>query len=248
MKSGNPVLKEKVIRDVQDYSLDRSESMTLDGAINNTILLFVILVIAAGINWYMLKLPQYNPLAVILTGSGAFVGFIFAIATTFKPKWAPVTAPIYALLEGLFLGGISSMFESAYNGIVLQAVILTMGTFFFMLFAYKSKIIQATERFKIGVIAATGGIFFLYLISFILGLFHISVPYIHSSGTFGILFSVFVVVIAALNLILDFDLIEQSVARRLPKFMEWYGAFALMVTIVWLYIEILQLLAKLNRR
>jgi uncharacterized YccA/Bax inhibitor family protein len=159
-----------------------------------------------------------------------------------------MTAPIYAALEGLALGGISAVFESRYPGIVSQAVFLTFGTLAALLIAYRSGWIKATENFKLGVVAATGGIFFVYLISFVLSFFGVSIPLIHGSGVFGILFSLFVVVIAALNLVLDFDFIEQGAEQGAPKYMEWFAAFGLMVTLIWLYLEILRLLSKLQQR
>jgi uncharacterized YccA/Bax inhibitor family protein len=159
-----------------------------------------------------------------------------------------VTAPIYAALEGLALGGISAVFESRYPGIVSQAVFLTFGTLAALLIAYRSGWIKATENFKLGVVAATGGIFFVYLISFVLSFFGVSIPLIHGSGVFGILFSLFVVVIAALNLVLDFDFIEQGAEQGAPKYMEWFAAFGLMVTLIWLYLEVLRLLSKLQQR
>ena len=170
------------------------------------------------------------------------------MVTVFKQTLAPYTTPIYAALEGVALGGISVVFEARYPGIVSQAVFLTFGTLGALLMAYRSGVVKATENFKLGVVAATGGIALLYFLSFILGFFGMSVPLIHSSGTFGILFSLFVVVIAALNLVLDFDFIEKGVERGAPKHMEWYGAFGLLVTLVWLYLEILHLLAKLQSR
>ena len=159
-----------------------------------------------------------------------------------------MTAPIYAALEGLALGGISAVFESRYPGIVSQAVFLTFGTLAALLIAYRSGWIKATENFKLGVVAATGGIFFVYLISFVLSFFGVSIPLIHGSGVFGILFSLFVVVIAALNLVLDFDFIEQGAEQGAPKYMEWFAAFGLMVTLIWLYLEVLRLLSKLQQR
>ncbi|HEX9723391.1 MAG TPA: Bax inhibitor-1/YccA family protein, partial [Vicinamibacteria bacterium] len=162
--------------------------------------------------------------------------------------WSPVTVPIYALLEGLFLGAISSMFEQMYPGIVIQAVGLTFGTLFALLFAYKSGLIKATENFKLGVVAATGAVALIYMASIVLSFFGTSIPYIHESGTIGILFSLAVVVIAALNLVLDFDFIETGAERGAPKYMEWYGAFGLLVTLIWLYLEMLRLLSKLNSR
>jgi uncharacterized YccA/Bax inhibitor family protein len=179
---------------------------------------------------------------------GSIGGLIVAIVTIFKKSWAGVTAPIYALLEGLVLGGISAIFEVQFPGIVLQAVSLTFGTLFCLLLAYTSGWIRATENFKLGVVAATGGIALIYLATFVLGFFGINIPYIHDSGWIGIGFSLFVVIVAALNLVLDFDFIENGAAQGAPKYMEWYGAFGLMVTLIWLYLEILRLLAKLRSR
>jgi uncharacterized YccA/Bax inhibitor family protein len=177
---------------------------------------------------------------------GIIGGLVFAFATIFRPHWAPLTAPAYAVFEGLFVGAISAIFEGMFPGIVLQAVMLTFGTLGALLVAYRSGLIQATENFKLGVVAATGGIFLVYLASMVLSFFDIRIPMIHEGGTVGILFSLFVVTIAALNLVLDFDFIESGVNAGAPKHMEWYGAFGLTVTLVWLYIEFLRLLAKLR--
>ena len=166
----------------------------------------------------------------------------------FKKTWAPFTVPVYALLEGLFLGGISRFFEDRFPGIASQAIILTLGILGALLLAYKSKLIKPTENFKLGIAAATGGIFLIYMINIIMGFFGSSIPMIHESGMIGIGFSVFVVIIASLNLVLDFDFIEQGVEQGAPKYMEWYGAFGLLVTLIWLYLEILRLLAKLQSR
>ena len=163
-------------------------------------------------------------------------------------SWAPVTATGYALCEGLALGGVSAMYESRFGGIVVQAVGLTFGVLAMLLVAYATRLIRATENFKLGVFAATGAIALLYLVSWILSLFHVSIPYIHGNGWIGIGLSAFVVTIAALNLIMDFDFIEQGVQAGAPKYMSWYAAFGLMVTLVWLYLEILRLLAKLQSR
>jgi len=168
--------------------------------------------------------------------------------TVFKKEWSPVTAPMYALVEGFFLGAISAVFEARFPGIVFQAVLLTFGTLFALLVAYRSGLIKVTENFKLGVVAATGGIALLYLASFVLGFFNINVPVIHEASGWGIAFSLFVVVVAALNLVLDFDFIENGAAARAPKYMEWYGAFGLMVTLVWLYVEFLRLLSKIQQR
>jgi uncharacterized YccA/Bax inhibitor family protein len=175
---------------------------------------------------------------------GIVGGLVLAMVTVLKQTAAPYTAPGYALLQGLALGGISATLEARFPGIVIQAVGLTFGTLFCLLAAYRSGLIKPTENFKLGVAAATGGIFVLYLISFVMGFFGRSIGFIHDSGTIGILFSGFVVVIAALNLVLDFDFIESGVEQGAPKYMEWYGAFGLLVTLVWLYLEILRLLAK----
>jgi uncharacterized YccA/Bax inhibitor family protein len=171
-----------------------------------------------------------------------------AIITVFKMEWSPVTAPIYAVLQGLFLGGISAMFEMQYPGIAIQAVGLTFGVMIVMLFAYSSKLIKVTENLKMGIVAATGAIAIYYLISLVLGLFGVKAPLINDNGWMGIAFSVVVVGVAAFNLVLDFDFVETGVRMGSPKFMEWYSAFGLLVTMVWLYIEILRLLSKLRSR
>ena len=180
---------------------------------------------------------------------GGIGGFIVALVTVFKKTWAPVTAPLYALLEGLFVGAVSAMFEASFPGIVMQAVMLTMGVLASLLLAYKSGLIKATENFKLGVVAATGGIALLYLVNIGMRLFGLDgIGFIHEASWMGIAFSGFVVVIAALNLVLDFDFIESGVDAGAPKYMEWYGAFGLVVTLVWLYLEILRLLSKLQSR
>jgi len=222
-----------------------AEQMTLGGTVNKTALSLFILMIAASYIWNRGAADPALPVWILGSVIG---GFIVAIATSFKQTWAPITTPVYAALEGVALGGISVIFESQYPGIVSQAVFLTFGTLAALLLAYRSGLVRATENFKLGIFAATGGIALLYLASFVLGFFGMSVPLIHSSGTWGILFSLFVVVIAALNLVLDFDFIETGVERGAPKYMEWYGAFGLLVTLVWLYLEILRLLAKLQSR
>jgi len=247
MRTANPALNAKTFK---SYSvpMDTSDPMTIQGTVNKTVLLLFCLLISAFWIWNMFY-TSGNPAAVMpWVMGGAIGGLIAALVTVFKKTWAPFTAPVYALLEGLVLGGISSIFEARYPGIVIQAVGLTFGTLFGLLLAYKSGIIKATENFKLGVVAATGGIALVYFVSIILGFFGIRMPFIHESGIFGIGFSLFVVVIAALNLVLDFDFIEQGAEHGAPKYMEWYAAFGLMVTLVWLYLEILRLLAKLRDR
>tara|TARA_B000000477_G_C5996124_1_gene187007 strand:- start:47 stop:661 length:615 start_codon:yes stop_codon:yes gene_type:complete len=194
------------------------------------------------------NLPAGDPRSGGLMMIGMLGGFILALVTIFKQHLAKYTVPAYAILQGLALGGISKFFETMYPGIVTQAVMLTFGTLGALLLAYVSGLIKPTENFKLGIIAATGGIAFVYLISWILSWFSVSVPLIHSNSNMGILFSIGVVIIAALNLVLDFDFIEEGSEKGAPKYMEWYGAFGLMVTLIWLYLEILRLLAKLSSR
>jgi uncharacterized YccA/Bax inhibitor family protein len=246
MRTANPTLNDKVFT---AFGRTRAEqAMSIQGTVNKTAILLALALLSAGWTWNLFT-STGNPAAVSpwLLG-GAIGGLVVALVTTFKQTWAPFTAPVYALLEGLVLGGLSAMFEASYPGIAFQAVGLTAATLAALLLAYKSGLIRATPAFKKGIIAATGGIFLLYLASFILGFFGIQIPGIFASGLVGILFSAFVVTIAALNLVLDFDLIERGAASGAPKYMEWYGAFALLVTLIWLYIEILRLLAKTRRR
>ena len=244
MRTSNPALNEKAFKGQVAFG----EAMTLQGTVNKTGLLLLFVVATAAWTWG-LSHSQAPEAAIPWMMGGILGGFIVALVTVFKPSWAPLTAPLYALLEGLALGGISAMFEKSYPGVAMQAIGLTFGTLFVMLLAYKTGIVRATQGFKIGVIAATGGIAVFYLVEMVLGgLFHINVPAINGSGPWGIAFSLFVVIIAALNLVLDFDLIETGVQMGAPKYMEWYGAFGLMVTLIWLYLEILRLLAKARRR
>lgn len=247
MRTSNPALNEEIFTQVGRYA-SPDESMTVQGTVNKAgILLLCALATSA---WLWMKFFQNpNPATVTpwLVG-GSIVGLILAIVTVFKMTWAPVTAPLYSLVEGLVIGGMSALAEMQFPGIVLQAVIGTFGTFLAMLAAYSSGLVKATEKFKLGVMAATGGIAVVYLISMIFNLFGGRVPYIHDSGLIGIGFSLVVVVIAALNLVLDFDLIDTGVRQGAPKYMEWYAAFGLMVTLIWLYIEILRLLMKLRSR
>ncbi|MBC8398302.1 MAG: Bax inhibitor-1/YccA family protein [Flavobacteriales bacterium] len=241
MRSGNPALSKKTFENLRTTS---DGVMTLDGAVNKTAISMGILLLAAYYT-YSNAIMDY-----ILIG---FIGgFILAIVTIFKKEWSPTTVPIYAVLEGLALGGISKMYADAFEpGIVPQAIMLTLGILFALLFAYKSKIIQATENFKLGVFAATAGIGIVYLVSFLMSLFGgggLPVMDPTNASMLSIGFSLFVVVIASLNLVMDFDFIEQGAANGAPKYMEWYGAFGLLVTLIWLYLEILRLLAKLSSR
>jgi len=222
--------------------------MSISGTVNRTLLMLVLVLISSSWTWRLYYDSGAGRVVVPWLIGGALGGFIVAMVTIFRQHWAPVTAPIYALLEGLFLGGLSAILESAFPGIVIQAVGLTFGTLLCLLVAYKSGAIKATENFKLGIVAATGGIALIYIVTIVLGFFGATIPYIHGNGIIGIGFSLFVVVIAALNLVLDFDFIEKGAEQGAPKYMEWYAAFGLMVTLIWLYIEILRLLAKLRSR
>jgi len=254
MRSGNPALSQSTFLDLSRGTTvvgGDSEVMTLNGTANKTGILLVLTIIAAAYAWSQVDFgagAQPGGAFNLYLWGGLIAGLVFALATIFKKEWAPVTAPLYALSEGFFLGAISAVYNHVFDGIVQQAVLLTFGTLFAMLMAYRSGLIRATEKFKLGVVAATGGIALVYLVSMVLGFFNIQIPLIHESGMIGIGFSLFVVVVAALNLVLDFDFIETGVQQRAPKYMEWYGAFGLMVTLVWLYIEFLRLLSKLQSR
>jgi uncharacterized YccA/Bax inhibitor family protein len=256
IRSGNPALKESTFLDLGSGTVVSRDggAMTLNGTVNKTGILLLLSVLTAAFAWSQSIVTGTDGLPTAASGllgyaiGGAIGGFILAMITVFKKTWAPVTAPLYALVEGFFLGSISALYELRFEGIVFQAVLLTFGTLFALLFAYRSGLIKATENFKLGVVAATGGIALVYLATIVLGFFNIQIPMIHESGLVGIAFSLFVVVIAALNLVLDFDFIESGVEQGAPKYMEWYGAFGLMVTLVWLYIEFLRLLSKLQSR
>ena len=242
MKSGNPLFRESRLRAIQDAAVG-TETMTFNGALNKTALLFLILLLGAAWTWSDMTwttAPSFSGKMII----GLLGGFVLAIVTAFKPELARYTAPAYAFLEGMFLGGLSAYFEGMYPGIIIPAIVLTFGIMIGMLVTYRSGLIQVTAKFRIAVVSATAGIALFYLIAMGLGFFGINIPFLFEGGMFGILFSLFVIVIASLNLMLDFDMIDQLTTAGMPRHMEWYGAFALMVTLVWLYIEILRLLAK----
>ncbi|REE85128.1 putative YccA/Bax inhibitor family protein [Paenibacillus taihuensis] len=242
-RSGNPTLNDKTFEKTSNYS--SANRMTIDGTVNKSFITLAILLGGAFATWSMYFKGQ-NVLPLVV--AGALGGFILALVISFKPTTAPFLVPIYAALEGGFLGALSAGYEAKYHGITLQAALITMCVFFALLVAYKTRLIRATENFKLGIFAATGGIALVYLVSMVLGMFGVTVPYLHDSTPLGIGISLVIVVIAALNLVLDFDFIEQGAAQGAPKYMEWYGAFGLMVTLVWLYIEILRLLAKFRSR
>ena len=239
MRSGNPALQASTFKKHLTSSVENK--MTLSGTVNKTGISLLLVIISAGYTWG-------NPGMHIMMIPAGIVGFILALATVFKPTIGHITVPAYAVAQGILLGVISMYFNAMYPGIVVQAVYLTFGTLGALLLAYKSGLIAATENFKLGIAAATGGIAILYLINFIMGFFGSGIGIISSNNNMGILFSGFVVVIAALNLVLDFDFIEEGAEMGAPKYMEWYGAFGLLVTLIWLYLEILRLLAKLQSR
>lgn len=239
MRSGNPALQASTFKKHLASSIE--SKMTLSGTVNKTGISLLLVIISAGYAWG-------NPSMHIMMIPAGIVGFILALVTVFKPTIGHITVPAYAIAQGILLGVISMYFNAMYPGIVVQAVFLTFGTLGALLLAYKSGLIAATENFKLGIAAATGGIAILYLINFIMGFFGSGIGIISSNNNMGILFSGFVVVIAALNLVLDFDFIEEGAEMGAPKYMEWYGAFGLLVTLIWLYLEILRLLAKLQSR
>jgi uncharacterized YccA/Bax inhibitor family protein len=245
MRTSNPALNDKVFRGIPGAL---GETMTLEGTVNKTGILLLCAVATAAWTWHLAMNPETLPLDYMLLLVGLFGGLIFALVTTFKKTWAPVTAPIYALLEGLVLGGLSATLEQRYPGIAIESVCLTFGTMFVLLLAYRSGMIKVTQKFRLGVIAATGAIFLFYMVELLLGFFGIRFASVNGSGLLGIGISLVIVCVAALNLVLDFDFIEGGVAAGAPKYMEWYGAFGLMVTLVWLYLEMLRLMAKLRGR
>jgi uncharacterized YccA/Bax inhibitor family protein len=244
MATANPAMNEAVyLRAGRAYA--STGMMTLQGTVVKTGLLVVILLVTAAYTWSQ-AIAGSNTVAYGLLMAGGIGGLITALVTIFIPKASPFTAPVYAALEGLVLGAVSSVFETLYPGVVIQAVGLTVGVLSVMLFVYGTGIIRATEKFKIGLFAATGAICLVYLVDMVMSWFGSRLGFIHQSGLIGIGFSLVVVVIAALNLILDFDFIERGVKQQAPKYMEWYGGFSLLVTLIWMYLEILRLLAKLR--
>jgi len=223
--------------------------MTVGGAASATLVLFAVLLVSAAVGWIAVAEPQpgalaFPPMAFV----GAIVGFVAALVSAFKPMWSHILGPVYAVGQGLFVGAISKMFDAEYSGIVLQAVGTTLAVFGVMLFLYRSRVIQVTNKFRRIVIGATLGLMVFYLASFVFSLFGANVSFINGSSGFGILFSLFVAGLAAFNLALDFDFIEQGEQMALPRRMEWFAALGLLITLVWLYLEVLRLLAKLRDR
>jgi uncharacterized YccA/Bax inhibitor family protein len=243
LRTSNPALREDVFTAPRT---DGSGTMTVQGTVDKTALLLLLALATASASW------------VLGTGGGpgvagwalgaSLAGLVVAIATIVRPRWAPVTGPIYALLEGVVLGVVSMWFEARYRGIAIQAVALTFGVLGAMLALYRTRVIKVTQRFRAGVLAATLAIFVVYLVALVLGLFGVQVPLLNDASPLGILISLAIVTVAALNLVLDFDLIDRGARSGAPAYMEWYAAFGLLVTLVWLYLELLRLLAKLRER
>ncbi|MCA9803741.1 MAG: Bax inhibitor-1/YccA family protein [Cyanobacteria bacterium HKST-UBA02] len=235
-KTTNPALSEKTFRDFTPSTTP----MTLEGTATKAAGLLAMTVAAAAASWVF-------GISLGICMVSVLVAFVVALVVIFNPRSAPFLSPVYAVLEGVALGGVSAIYEAKYPGIVMNAVGLTFGVFATMLFLYRTRLIQATENFKLGVVSATGAIALLYIVDLGLMFFGIRIPFIHEGGFWGIGFSLFVVGLAALNLVMDFDFIETGVERQAPKYMEWYSAFGLLVTLVWLYLELLRLLSKMKK-
>lgn len=250
MNSNNPFFKTKSFKENNDVThdaviIDYNQTMTISGTMNKSFLMLILLIASAAITWIMTFNGQ-NPM--VFSIGGAIVGFILVLIATFKPQYSGYLSPGYAIFEGLFIGGISAIFETMYPGIVIQAVSCTFVTFMVCFGLYKYEIVKVTERFRSVVLAATLAIATYYLISWLLSMFTSFQPVHNGNSWMSIGISVFVIVIAALNLFLDFDQIEKGAQQKMPKYMEWYGAMGLMITLVWLYIEFLRLLSKLSSR
>ncbi len=243
-RSSNPFMKEDAYRNAANQPLDAEyanagvQPMTVQGAINKTFILTGLMLLTA-------IFAYSNPNPLFMWG-GAIGGLMVVLIASFRPQNSPVLAPIYALLEGLFVGGISAMYAYLYDGIIFNAVCLTMATLFMMLFIYKAGIIKVTNKFRTGVMMATGAIFLVYLLTWILSMFGINMPFIHEGGMIGIGITVVIIGVAALNLLLDFDNFEKGERYGAPAYMEWFSAMGLLITLVWLYIEFLRLLSLLS--
>jgi uncharacterized YccA/Bax inhibitor family protein len=245
MRTANPALKDSTF--VGTRAVLGEPAMTLQGTATKSLLLLLLTVFAASFTWNAVasgNLGVVGPATLV----GGIGGFIVALVTVFKPRASPYTGPLYAVLEGLLLGGVSALYNARFAGLPLQAVALTFGVFAALLLVYRAGLVRATENFRLGVVAATGGIAIMYLLSFVLRFFGVQMAFLHDSSPLSIGISLVIVAVAALNLVLDFDFIERGVEHGAPRFMEWYAAFGLLVTLVWLYLEILRLLAKLQGR
>lgn len=242
MRSGNPVLSASTLDSFRGEFFPASQSMTVQGAATKALILLGLCVGAGGYTFSMVQGANAAEAMPWMIG-GVIAALVFGMATSFVPSWSPITAPLYALAEGLALGALSGVYERAFHGIIPQAALATLGTLAAMLFAYKTGVIRATRGFVMGVTAATGGICLMFLAAMVLRFFGINMPFLNQPSPIGIGISVVIVIVAALNLIIDFAAIEQAAQSGAPKYFEWYTAFGLMVTLVWLYIEIVRLLS-----
>jgi len=241
-QSGNPFLKESIMQQSAAgmvYDTTAQKQMTIRGAIDKTILLFLIMLSTTLVSFYM-------PSQLFLY-TGAIGGLIAVIIASFKTSLSPWLAPIYALLEGLFVGSITAMYGAMYQGIIFHAVTLTISMLLLMLIIYRLELIRVTEKFRAGIFMATGAVFLLYLLNWVMSFFGMNMPYLHEGGLMGIGISVVIIGIAAMNLLLDFDMFEKGEQHGAPKYMEWFAGMGLLITLIWLYIEILRLLSYLNR-
>lgn len=247
-KSGNPALTKDTFKEVEKVAKGEENIMTLQGTVNKTALLLLAVIIPALYTWNLFNSTLDFETVKLYFWAGTIGAFVLSFVIVFNMDLAPFLAPVYAILQGLCLGGLSAAMNHKFPGIVMQALLLTFGIFVVLLIIYKLKIIKPTENFKLIVASATGGLALYYLASFGLYFAGVELPFIHENNVGGIIFSLFAVVLASMNLVVDFDFIEQGVEGRAPKYMEWYGAFGLMVTIIWLYVEILRLLAKSRKK
>lgn len=245
MRTKNPALGSRTFTEFTDLG-DTTRTMSIQGTVNKTVLMLLLIMISTSWTWNKVIGSASSGDIRYWMWSGILGSVAVALATIFNKRLAPVTAPIYSLVQGLFLGAVSAKFETMHQGIVVQAVFLTFSTLFILLAVYKARVIKVTQKFKLGVVVATGGIVLFYSFALILGFFGMNWPFFYQGGLLSIAFSLFVVALASFNLVLDFDFIENGVSNGAPKYMEWYSAFALMVTLVWLYVEFLRLLGKLR--
>ena len=244
-RTSNPILKEKNFRDAEFSTTGKT--MTMNGTMNKALLMLLVLSVSASYVWHKVAAGDTNSILPLMI-FGIFGSLAIVLYTVFTRKVNAVTSISYSLFEGLMIGGFSALLNMRYPGIVMQAITITFGIAFSMFALYRFGFIQVTDKFRMGVMGATSGIFVVYMLSMLLGFFGIQIPFMHSSGMFGIGFNLFVIGIASMNLVLDFDFIDRAIRSNAPERMEWMGAFGLMVTLVWLYIEVLKLLSRLNRR
>ena len=238
-QSSNPILGEETFQKAARSAGHDHSVMTVNGAVNKSLILGVILMITASISWTM-------PSPIFLWG-GLIGGIICVLFSSFRPQYSAITAPLYAVFEGLCLGALSAFYAGLFNGIVFQALTLTIGLLFLMLFLYKTGVIKVTEKLRSGIMMATGAIALVYIVSMVLRMFGVNMPFLHQGGMIGIGISLVIIGVASMNLLLDFDNFEKGAQYGAPKYMEWYSAMGLLVTLVWLYLEIIRLLSRLQR-